>query len=390
MKIGEKAHLTYCTNIHPGETWDETFHAIRRYAPEVKGLTGAPQMGIGLRLSNEASVGLMNTGLAAFGEWMKGNSCYVFTMNGFPYGDFHGTRVKEHVHEPDWLQPERLAYTKRLAEIHAALISEGEEGGISTSPLSYRIWHGSNEEVMALSVAPLIEMVKFLHEIEDKSGKYIHLDIEPEPDGVMENSEEFIHFYNEFLLKKGGKILRSEGYERPDELIRRYITLCYDVCHFAVEFEDGRNVIDRMESEGITIGKMQISAALRARSDKGNMFDALAAFNESTYLHQAVGRKGGELVKFRDLPELLEARPKLDEVRSHFHVPIFVNSFGELESTSDAISNVLRRWKEKPFTNHLEVETYTWSVLPLGLQQDLSSSIARELNWVLNELSEKP
>jgi len=263
------------------------------------------------------------------------------------------------------------------------------DGGISTSPISYRFWHSGIEGVMEMAVRPFIDLVEFLAQLEAQTGRFIHIDIEPEPDGVLENTDEFIHFFKEFLLGQGTRMLQQKGYENAEYLVRRHIQCCYDVCHFAVEFEDGTRVIDRLLAEGIGIGKMQISAALLARMEKGsaNIYNALSEFKEDTYLHQAVGRKGSTLIKFRDLDELLEKRPELEEVRSHFHVPIFIDRYGLLDSTQGDIASVLEKWKEKPFTNHLEVETYTWNVLPEELAKDLPGSIARELDWVYKRIS---
>ncbi len=136
-------HLTYCTNIHSGESWPDHFEQLRRFIPAVKAEVSPDKpFGIGLRLSNLASLELSKApALEAFRQWLKENDCYVFTMNGFPYGGFHHERVKDEVHTPDWSTAERAAYTSRLFRILAALLPEGMEGGISTSPLSYKFWH---------------------------------------------------------------------------------------------------------------------------------------------------------------------------------------------------------------------------------------------------------
>jgi len=388
MKVNG-AHLSYCTNIHPGESWDDTFSAIQTYTPRVKELLKAEKFGIGLRLSNEAIFGWNETRLDNFKHWLQQEGMYVFTINGFPYGDFHHVRVKDRVHHPDWLSRERVDYTVRLVNILAKLLPADSDGGISTSPVSYRFWHRDINQAMQDAIAHFMQVTDTMIRMEKETGKYIHIDIEPEPDGILENSSEFIHFYNDFLLKLGVPILQKMGWENAEEKIRRHVQCCYDVCHFAVEFEEGGEVIDQLEAEGIGIGKMQISAALRASLDRGpaSVYDALEEFEEDTYLHQAVGKKGDQLYKYRDLDELLRERPELDEVRSHFHVPIFINEYGLLHSTQDAIRKVLSKWSEKPFSRHLEVETYTWNVLPPDLVEQLPVSIARELAWVMNEIA---
>ena len=36
MRLGSQGHLTYCTNIHPGETWSEVRANLERFLPRVK------------------------------------------------------------------------------------------------------------------------------------------------------------------------------------------------------------------------------------------------------------------------------------------------------------------------------------------------------------------
>jgi hypothetical protein len=103
-------HLTYCTNIHSGETWTDHFGQIKQYIPGIK-KTISPNhsFGIGLRLSNTASLELQHKkSLNNFKQWLKQEDCYVLTMNGFPYGSFHNTKVKDQVHVPDWTTSERV------------------------------------------------------------------------------------------------------------------------------------------------------------------------------------------------------------------------------------------------------------------------------------------
>ncbi len=382
------SHLSYCTNIHPGETWPETFRALKSHVPAVRDEVGAEKFGIGLRLSGQAASELEEGDhLSEFTEWLKGENLYVFTMNGFPYGNFHNSRVKEDVHKPDWFTRERIDYTNRLADILAGLLPDGIDGGISTSPLSYRFWHEDYNDALERSVDPLLEVVVHLHKLEQETGKLIHLDMEPEPDGMMETSDEFIHFYNDILLPKGIEALEKMGFQNGEELIRKHFTLCYDVCHFAVEFEDGVTVIDKMLEQHIPIGKIQISAALKGSMSKDNdIYEALEQFDEPTYLHQAVGRSGELLMRYRDLDQLLASRPKLQEIRTHFHVPVFLATYGLLDSTQDEIIRVLDKWKKEPFTNHLEIETYTWNILPEDMQLEIDRSVAREMDWVLKQI----
>ena len=134
MRLNHGLHLAYCTNIHRGETWAETFAALQTYALAVRERVcpHAPY-GLGLRLSHVAARELSEPGtLTAFQRWLAAQSCYVFTINGFPYGQFHGGRVKEQVYQPDWTTPERLAYTNLLFDLLARLVPDGVAGRVST------------------------------------------------------------------------------------------------------------------------------------------------------------------------------------------------------------------------------------------------------------------
>src|SRR5260221_12740422 len=136
MKLSHGLHLAYCTNIHRGETWSETFEGLQKYTLAVRERVcpGKPYA-IGLRLSNRAATELSeHTRLLEFQRWLSNHNCYVFTINGFPYGEFHGTRVKEQVYRPDWTSPERLAYTNLLFDLLAELVPAGVEGSGSTPP----------------------------------------------------------------------------------------------------------------------------------------------------------------------------------------------------------------------------------------------------------------
>lgn len=400
MKI-QNGHLTYCTNIHPGETWPEVFKSLD-YCLAVKAQVSPDQpFGIGLRLSAQAAQDLgRGTALAEFKNWLEEKDCYVFTMNGFPYGGFHNTVVKDQVHAPDWTTVERLDYTKLLFDQLSRLLPFEMEGGISTSPLSYRFWHKTEEALSAAvwdSTVHLIDLVAFLARLKERTGQSLHLDIEPEPDGILENCGEFIDYYEHTLLGKGAAALAKKMDISPaqaEEHIREHIQLCYDVCHFAVAYEDPQWVLDQLKAKDIKVGKIQISAAVKSLLKPGTVDEiksGLLPYNESTYLHQTVfATKDKKLAKYPDLGPALEQidHPDYTELRTHFHVPIFTDTYGALRSTNDEIEKVLNIWNDNPFSNHLEVETYTWGVLPENNQLDLTASISRELSWVLERLEQ--
>jgi hypothetical protein len=308
--------------------------------------------------------------------------------------------VKDQVHAPDWTSQERVDYTLRLFKILAELLPEGMEGGISTSPLSYRFWFSSNElakEAKEKATRHIIQVAEQLYKIKSERGITMHLDIEPEPDGLLETGAEFIDWYENMLIPIAKSIF-SKSLNLNDleveNCIKEHICLCYDICHFAIGYEKHADVLRELNEKGIKTGKIQISAALKAdlpkdKIEKAKIAGAFSTYNEKTYLHQVVARKFDQsLIRYRDLPNALEDADNEDVVewRSHFHVPIFAKDLGLLQSTQDDIIEVLKIQKNLPFSTHLEVETYTWEVLPEALKIPITSSIIRELNWVKEQL----
>ncbi|QHT67924.1 metabolite traffic protein EboE [Rhodocytophaga rosea] len=404
MRIGNTIHLTYCTNIHPGESWAQVFDTLKTYLlPLKERLSPDADMGIGLRLSDLASRELIEpVELHAFKQWLETHHLYVFTMNGFPYGGFHGQVVKDNVYKPDWTTLERLEYTIRLARILAQLLPAGIEGGISTSPISYKPWFEGNKQAMneafEIGALHLTKVAEALTHLGIETGRSIHIDIEPEPDCLIENTTELIDFFQHKLLPIGSGYLMEKmaiTSAVAEEVLLKRIQVCYDVCHFAVEYETPALVFDRLAQANINIGKIQISAALKAqlphekiaREAIARRFQSLA---ESTYLHQVIARNSDETFTF--YPDLPQALPHIyeaqaEEWRTHFHVPVFVSDYENLQSTQDEIIEVLRLNQSRQLTQHLEVETYTWEVLPTSIKVDLYHSIAREMEWVKQQLS---
>ncbi|MEX0290202.1 MAG: metabolite traffic protein EboE [Flavobacteriaceae bacterium] len=357
-----------------------------------KAISAENSFGLGLRLSNKASEEL-NTGdnFELFRNWLAAEDIYVFTMNGFPYGNFHNERVKDRVYAPDWTTTERVSYTKRLFDQLAALIPEGIAGGISTLPISYKHWHSSEDDVQRVftkGAENISEIVLHLHQIEKTTAKYLHLDIEPEPDCLLENSEEFISFFESHLIPIASKKLQQTlgvDKEEAKRLILRYVTLCYDICHFSLAYEEPIETFRKLESRGISIGKIQVSAALKMLFDEENedkVWQSLAPFDEPIYLHQVTEKIGDKVKTYNDLPALFQNKKAFTELRAHFHVPIFLERFEALYSTQDQILAVLEILKTQTVSEHLEVETYTWDVLPAALKMDITGSIIRELSWL--------
>lgn len=397
MQVKKDLHLTYCTNIHPGQDWKSTFDSIQNHVPGIKTAVSKNQaFGLGLRLSNKASVELdEGKNMADFQQWLTDNDVYVFTMNGFPYGNFHDERVKDKVHAPDWTTYERLMYTKRLFKQLSVVLPEGLNGGISTSPITYKYWHKTQQETLrafTVGAEHMLQTALYLYELEESTGKYMHLDIEPEPDGLLENSDEVLHFFSHYLLPIGIPFLKKELHLNnleAETLIKKYITVCYDICHFSLAYEEPKETFAKFNRERIRIGKIQVSAALKIvfeTKDDEKIWNELSKFNEPIYLHQVTEKVGDRVKTYPDLPEILERRGAHKELRAHYHVPIFLETYGALFSTQDHILKALKEIKDYPVSEHLEIETYTWDVLPLDLKQDLSQSIIREIDWLKTRL----
>ena len=393
-------HLTYCTNIHPGNGWEAVFENLRRYAPALKARF-SPQapFGLGLRLSaREARELLANGRLDEFSSFLQREGLYVAIINGFPHGAFHGTVVKADVYAPDWRDEARVRYTLDLIEILQRVLPEGIEGGISTAPLSYKAWMAdATEHDWDAITRHVVRIAEALVRVRRDTGKMIHLDIEPEPDCSIENTDETIAFFSGRLLPAGGPLLaRAVGVDdtAARRLLLEHVQVCFDCCHFAVEYEDPFRALARLQAAGIRIGRVQLSSALRVRfpgeaAACADTADRLRAFADATYLHQVVEDSGQGQAELRqrypDLPEALQRAGAAcaREWRIHFHVPLFTERYEPFDSTQGYVRDVLQTMVRTGATRHLEIETYTWDVLPAGLKRDLAESIAREYEWVL-------
>jgi sugar phosphate isomerase/epimerase len=393
-------HLTYCTNIHPGNGWDAVFDNLKRYAPALKArFSPHAPFGLGLRISAREARELLAAGrLDEFHSFLQREGLYVAIINGFPHGAFHGTVVKADVYAPDWRDEARVRYTLDLIEILQRVLPEGIEGGISTAPLSYKAWMAdATAHDWDAITRHVVRIAEALVRVRRDTGKTIHLDIEPEPDCSIENTDETIAFFNERLLPAGGPLLaRALGIDdiAARRLLLEHVQVCFDCCHFAVEYEDPFRALERLQAAGIRIGRVQLSSALRVRfpgeaAACADTADRLRAFADATYLHQVVEDAGQgkteRLQRYPDLPEALQRAGAAcaREWRIHFHVPLFTERYETFDSTQGYVRDVLQTMVRTGATRHLEIETYTWDVLPAGLKRDLAESIAREYEWVL-------
>jgi sugar phosphate isomerase/epimerase len=381
--------LTYCLNVHPGETWDENLTTLRTTVLGVRDrVCKDTPFGLGLRLGAAAAATLDDRGrLAELREFLESENLHVFTVNAFPFGRFHGGPVKEQVYAPDWRSPERRDYTNQVANILAALLPDGGTGSISTVPLSWKGWtHGTAG--MDAMLDHLADCVVWCAGLAAGSGREIVLALEPEPGCLLETTSETINFFNRHVFTQGAAAVAAKlGVTRTfaEARIREHLGVCLDTCHAAVEFEDPHECLKQYEAEGIRVGKIQISSALRTDASP-EALEALKAFVEPVYLHQVKARMAdGTIAGWDDLPRALEELPGLgaQEVRVHFHVPLHFGGAGVIQSTGAMVTPELLTYIRRDPSAHLEIETYTWDVLPRGVKDDrIEDSIAEEFRWV--------
>jgi sugar phosphate isomerase/epimerase len=399
MRISPSAHLTYCTNIHPGESWAEVRRNLETHVIVVKERVspGAP-FGVGLRLGAAAARELLAPcERARLREWLDRNHLYVFTINGFPYGPFHGEPVKERVYRPDWQEDERLRYSDDLADLLADLLPSDLmiEGSVSTVPGCYRA--RSTRSATSAMAERLIRHAAHLVALRERTGQVIALALEPEPCCFLETIAETAAFFEHHLFSRAAQAFlgRLTGLAAgpAEEALRRHLGVCLDACHAAVEFEEPARAIAALRGAGIRIPKIQLSAGMRIPRLDARSLRALEPYAEGVYLHQVVARSpGGVLTRYLDLPEALAAaRPQPgEEWRIHFHVPIFRADLGPFESTQPFLAELCAMQAQSALSAHLEVETYTWGVLPGELRgEPVVDSIVRELRWAAERVQSK-
>lgn len=349
---------------------------LERHAARVRELVApSERLGIGLWLSARAAAELPTRDDARrLRDRLDSLGLVVTTLNGFPYGDFHRERVKHAVYEPHWAQRERVVYTMRLAEILSDLVPPGTaHASISTLPIGWRstfLGDGCGGNV-GLAIAHLEAVAHHLARIEAERGIRITVDLEPEPGCLLDRARHVVDLFDQALR---------------GDVARRHLGVCHDICHAAVMFEAQHDVVATYRDAGIQVNKVQVSSAIACDGSDAAVAQ-LAEFAEPRYLHQTCVRdERGDVRFFEDLPAALAARPR-GTWRTHFHVPIHVESIGALTTTRSDIDRLLETLgADRPI---LEVETYAWSVLPRELRPgQLAEGIAAELSWLRSTLEE--
>jgi len=391
-----RVRLAYCLNLHAGETFQDTLAGIRHVTLPLRDrVAPGATFGVGLYLPNAVVSSLVTkdraNDLVRLVNLLTDQGLDPFTFNAFPYGGFHAASLKEAVFRQTWSDPERLAFTLRVASIASWLarrtghLTSGAHISISTHAGRFGAWSDGDERDAAT-----LNIVRFAFEaagIEERDGVRIVLALEPEPRSSANDLTQLAAYYAH-VREEGPRLAASAGLGTPErvrELLARHLGTCLDACHAAVEFEDGASALTEPANGTRSIGplgKLQFSSALALRDPAVNTAgrERLFAMAEPRYLHQVTGRlaDGTGLVRATDLPELAEAYPdpaspwaRCDEWRCHFHVPVDLAQVGDtgLATTSAAAGELLQDTLAAPSTwgtreLHLEIETYTWDILP--------------------------
>jgi len=395
-RLPAQPHLTYCTNIHAGESWPDIRDSLREFVPPIRdALTQGAPMGIGLRLSGQAADTLVQPEhLQAFQAQLRELNAYVFTVNAFPYGRFHGTQVKQDVYQPDWRHPERLRYTQVCADILAALLPEGVNGSISTVPVGFRN-AADTEQALSDILSHLLQTVAHLVRLHRQTGQHIALALEPEPACFLETTQEAADFMLQKVRQPGPVAQLAQwlnlSNEQAMQALETHLGVCFDVCHSAVEFEDPAQTMQQLRASRIAIPKIQLSSALRVPRMQASLLPTLQGFDDAVYLHQVVVQQADGLQRHLDLPQAMaafQAGEAEGEWRVHCHVPVFLADAGSISTTQAQLLQTLAACKAEGYSSHLEVETYTWDVLPAELKTDgKAQAIARELQFVHHALT---
>ena len=382
MKIG------YCGNVHPGRTLEEVKQNLVKYSLDVKSkFAPTEKMGIGLWLSATTANELDNPDACLrFRDWLQDHELVPYTLNGFPFGDFHQQVVKHDVYLPTWADSKRLEYTIQLANILNVLLPVGQNGTISTLPLGWPLPPDTARpqvsEFFKCSAVNLQKCAEHLDGLSQINGRNLFICIEPEPGCMLDTCEDVIDFFDQHLFNKS---------QAESDVIRSHIGVCHDICHSAVMFETQHKAIEKYCNANIRVGKVQVSSAVEVNFDrstpdqKQEKLEQLSRFSEPKYLHQTVIRTDTKTTFFEDLSDALNAAGANPEGcwRVHFHVPIFTESVDQIGTTQFDIAKCLDSIQSFcPEEPHFEVETYAWNVLPAEMQSEtLAAGIAKELTW---------
>lgn len=400
MDLGKGlGHLTYSTLVHPGDTWDQMWHSLTTFVPRVKArVSPNKSFGVSLRLSASSAETLINSPekRAELKQFLQANDMYLYTVNAFVYGPFKNTVVKEEVYEPDWRTEQRAKYTENVAEILAEVGAAHANPSIQSPPLGFKP-RVTGDDVVQAYAANIRRLAAFLHRLRARTGRTVTLALEPEPYCYLETTAETVQFFTKVLRSDASvKALATDlGVDVKEALaiLKRHIGTVYDICHQAVEFEDIAASLQSLVDNEVPVFKLQEAAAIRIPTVTRESVQALKQYADSIYLTQTIEKRDGKLTRFLNLQDAFAAYEKdpsgQREWRTHFHVPVFLEDLGKhFKTTRFAIEEALAFHKRTPLSAQLEIETYTWDVLPDELKTgDIVDYVVLELEWVQGQLA---
>jgi hypothetical protein len=389
-------HLTYSTLVHPADNWDQLWTSLTTYLPRVKARVSpdAP-FGVCIRLAAPTAELLAASAAerAKLRRFLADHDLYVYTVNAFPYGAFKGTIVKEQVYEPDWRTEARTRYTLNVADILADITRADISPSIQTAPLGFKP-NVTGPDVIASYTEHVLRVAAHLVQLEARTGRTVTLAIEPEPHCFLETTDETVAYFTGHLYTgaAAGRLaqLAAIPLSEAHVALRRHLGIVFDIGHQAVGFEDIPTSLQTLVDASIPIFKLQEVAAMHIPEVTQEAVDALAQYARTVYLTQTVEKKNGRLTKFLNVEEAFAAwrtDPGPREWRIHFHVPVFLDDLGAFRTTRFALEQALAFHKATPLSRQLEIETYTWDVLPDHLKTgDIVDYVCREIEWVKGEL----
>ncbi len=389
-------HLTYSTLVHPADTWEQLWASVQTYLPQVKARVAPHQpFGVCLRLAapTAATLHARPAERATLKRFLDDHDLYVYTANAFPYGAFKGTRVKEQVYEPDWRTEARTTYTCQVADLLAELAPPAVPPSIQTAPLGFKP-NVTGPDVVAAYTEHVLRVAAHLVGLEQRTGRLVTLGLEPEPRCFLETTDETIAYFTQHLYTgpAATRLAQLAGIPLDTAIgaLRRHLGVVFDIGHQAVGFEDIPASLTKLVDAGIPIVKLQEAAAMHMPQVTAATLAALQRFANTVYLSQTVEKKHGTLTHFLNLEDAFAAwtaDPGPREWRTHFHVPVFLDDLGAFGTTRFALEQALALHKQQPLSRQLEIETYTWDVLPDHLKTgDIVDYVCRELEWVRGQL----
>jgi hypothetical protein len=390
-------HLTYSTLVHPGDDWAQMWDSLITYVPKVKSRIAHNQrFGVSLRLSANSAQTLVSSKpeREKLKKFLGDNNMYLYTVNAFPYGAFKGTLVKENVYEPDWRSEERTRYTMNVADVLADVSPDDISPSIQSAPLGFKP-RVTGKDVVDSFTDHVLRVAAHLVALEARTGRTVTLALEPEPYCFLETTDETVEYFTKHLYSGASaeKLAKLAGIPISEAHIclRRHVGIVFDICHQAVEFENISECLQKLVDAGIPIFKLQEAAALHVPEVTQSIVDNLKRYSDTIYLTQTIEKRNGKLTRYLNLEDAFAAwdkDPGPREWRTHFHVPVFLEELGPFRTTRFAIEDALKFHKAKPLSRQLEIETYTWDVLPDNLKTgDIVDYVCRELDWVRGQLS---